>query len=185
MSTYYLTSQLPSLDAIGENTPLPITEERFFELSERFLGKKACDELRRLTLVPSRDGQDSDSPVVAAWNDGERKLRLALSKVRAERLRKHFDVGDIILPIELIKVANTAVESRDPLEAEKYLNAYRLGFLETIRPMDSFSEDFIYYYGLKLMLISRIKQFDTEKGSSAYRNIYNSVLNGDGLEVKQ
>ena len=185
MSTYYLTSQLPSLDAIGDSTPLPITEERFFELLERFLGKKALDEARRLTLVPSREGEESSSALISAWNDAERKLRLALFKARAEKLKKPFDAGDVILPIELTRVAFAATEMRDPLEAEKYLNAYRLEFLESLRPMDSFSEDFLFYYGLKLKLITRLRQFDTELGGSAYRNIYNSVLNGDGLEVKQ
>ena len=48
----------------------------------------------------------------------------------------------------------------------------------------SFSEDFVFYYGLKLKLISRLKQFDVEAGTSAYRNIYNSILGGDELEVK-
>ncbi len=29
MAEYYLISQLPSLDGISENTPIPITEEQF------------------------------------------------------------------------------------------------------------------------------------------------------------
>jgi len=185
MSEYYLMSQLPSLDAVGENTPLPITEERFLELTERFLGKKAWSEMSRLTLVPDRAGQESCSALIEAWNDGERMLRLALSKARADKLGKQFEIKDIILPIELIRVANTAVGMSDPLEAEKYLNDYRLSFLETIRPVDSFSEDHVFYYGLRLKLLWRIKRFDTELGSSAYRNIYSSILSGDGLEVKQ
>ena len=41
MAEYYLISQLPSLDGISENTPLPIDEERFFELCGQHLGKKA------------------------------------------------------------------------------------------------------------------------------------------------
>ena len=41
MAEYYFMSQLPSLDGIGEQVPLPITEERFLELCHRFLGKKA------------------------------------------------------------------------------------------------------------------------------------------------
>ena len=40
MAEYYLISQLPSLDAIGDHSPLPITEERFHELCNRFLKKK-------------------------------------------------------------------------------------------------------------------------------------------------
>ena len=49
--------------------------------------------------------------------------------------------------------------------------------------MDSFSEDYIFYYGLKLKLISHIKQFDSNVGEMAYKNIYNSIMNGDRLEA--
>ena len=49
MAEYYLISQLPSLDGIGENTQLTITEERFLELCHRFLGEKASNELENLT----------------------------------------------------------------------------------------------------------------------------------------
>jgi hypothetical protein len=49
--------------------------------------------------------------------------------------------------------------------------------------MDSFSEDFVFYYGLKLKLISRIRQFDSESGETAYKNIYSSIMSGERLEV--
>ena len=49
MAEYYLISQLPSLDGIGENTPIPITEERFLELCSRLLGKKAQNKIKKLT----------------------------------------------------------------------------------------------------------------------------------------
>ena len=48
--------------------------------------------------------------------------------------------------------------------------------------MDSFSEDFVFYYWLKLKLLSRMRQFDKVSGEKAYKNIYNSILNGDRLE---
>ena len=60
---------------------------------------------------------------------------------------------------------------------------YRLGFLETIRPIDNFSEDYIFYYGLKLKLISRLRQFDVHLGKATYKNIYDSILNGNKLEA--
>ena len=46
MAEYYLISQLPSLDGLGENTPIPVTENQFFELCSRFLGKRALAELK-------------------------------------------------------------------------------------------------------------------------------------------
>lgn len=183
MSMYYLMSQLPSLDGIGENAVPPITEERFVELCHRFLGKKPQRNLDRLTLAPPRDFEKTTSALLNAWNAGERDLRLALGMVRAEQMKKPFDTGDTSFPVGLLQTARTAAEMENPLEAEKFLNHYRLEFLETLRPMDMFSEDSVFYYGLKLKLILRASRFDAQAGKAAYRNIYSSILNGDRLEV--
>ncbi len=183
MAEYYLISQLPSLDGISENAPLPITEERFAELCNRFLGKKAQEKLKCLTLLPPKNGDSAGSALVDAWKESERALRFALGKVRAEKMKKPFDTEGGILPVEYIKTASTAIEMENPMEAEKYLNRYRLEILETLRPMDGFSEEYIFYYGLRLKLILRIRRFDTEAGENAYRKIYSSILNGDRLEA--
>jgi len=183
MAEYYLISQLPSLDGISENTPLPITEEGFLELCAGSLNKKAMNELSKLSLLPSREQEKSSSELIDAWNQGERSLRLALGVARAEKMKKEFDIGENILSPEILSLAASAVESKTPLEAENLLNSYRLGFLEALRPMDNFSDDFLFYYLLKLKLLSRMHQFSTELGKSAYKNIYNSILNGDRLEA--
>ena len=183
MAEYYLISQLPSLDGISEATPVPITEERFLDLCGRFLGEKALGNMAKLTLAPSRALEELASPLVDAWNQGERDLRLALAKVRAEKLSKPFDMQNKTLPAELQKVAGAAVELESPMEAEKFLSDYRLSFLESLRPTDPFCEDFVYYYGLKLKLLLRSRQFDARLGEAEYRNIYNSIMNGDRLEA--
>ena len=183
MAEYYLISQLPSLDGINENSPLPITEERFTELCSRFLGKKSKEAMENLTLSPSRDSESSGYPLIDAWNESERNLRFALGKVRAEKMKKTFDTQNRILPVEYIKAVSTAIEIENPMEAEKYLNRFRLEILELLRPMDGFSDDFIFYYGLKLKLLLRIRLFDKGAGEEAYKNIYNSILNGDRLEA--
>ena len=183
MAEYYLISQLPSLDGISEAAPLPITEERFLELCGRFLGKKAAAELENLTLTPSLIAEKTGSSLIEAWNDGERDLRLALGKLRAEKMSKAFPQGNKNFPPELLRAAAAAVEMEGPLEAECFLSHYRLSFLETLRPMDNFSEDFVYYYCLKLKLLQRARQFDTQLGETAYRNTYNSIMSGDRLEA--
>ena len=185
MAEYYLISQLPSLDGISEGTPLSITSERFAELCERFLSKKALSEFKKLTLAPSKCPEKSSSPLVEGWNEGERNLRIALAKLRADKMNKHFDAETQSFPAGLLQAAHTAVEIESPMEAEKFLNKYRLDFLETLRPMDSFSEEFVFYYGLKLMLIERIRKFDSESGETAYRNIYDSIMNRDRSEAIQ
>ena len=185
MAEYYLISQLPSLDGISENTPLPITEERFNELCNRLLGKRARENMKKLTLSPAKNVESSGSVFIDAWNESERNLRFALGKVRAEKMKKTFDTENKIFPVEYVKAASVATEIENPMEAEKYLSSYRLEILETLRPMDSFSEDYVFYYGLKLKLLLRIRQFDTKSGEKAYKNIYDSILNGDRLEAKQ
>ena len=84
-----------------------------------------------------------------------------------------------------MQAARTAVDAETPMDAEKILNRYRLDFLETLRPADSFSQEFVFYYGLKLKLILRIRQFDTASGEAAYRSIYDSIINSDRSEVAQ
>ncbi len=183
MAEYYLISQLPSLDGINENTPLPITSERFSELCGRFLSKKAQAELKKLTLAPPKNPEKSTSSLVEKWNDGERSLRIALAEVRAAKMNKHFDAENKSFSPALLQAVRTAVEIENPMEAEKFLNKYRLDFLEALRPTDSFSEEFVFYYGLKLKLIERIRKFDSESGECAYRNIYDSIMNGNRSEV--
>ncbi len=185
MAEYYLISQLPSLDGLNENTPLPITEERFWDICQSLLGKKAKSDFEKLTLMPPRSSEKTNSPLINAWNEGEQSLRLALGKVRSEKLKKPFDTGDAALSAPLVQTARTAVEMESPLEAERFLNTYRLDFLESLRPMDTFSEDYVFYYGLKLKLLLRMRQFNLNSGESAYKNIYSSILNGDRQEVTQ
>ena len=76
------------------------------------------------------------------------------------------------------------MDAENPLEAEMLLFNHRINFLESLRPMDNFSEDFVFYYGLKLKLIMRKREFDTKSGQGAYRNIYDFIINGDRLEAK-
>lgn len=185
MAQYYFVSQLPSLDGLGENAPAPISEERFKELCGRFLSGKTQQAVEKLTLSPSRILESSGFPLIDAWNESERTLRFALGKVRAEKMKKPFDTENKALPAEYIKAAGVATELENPMEAEEYLNRFRLEILESLRPTDSFSEDYIFYYGLKLKLLLRTRQFDTAAGEAAYKKIYNSILNGDKLEAEQ
>ncbi len=176
MSEYYLVSQLPSLDGIGENTALPITVEYFEELCERFLGKRAWEEMKQITLIPPREAVSTGSVFVDSWLSAERELRLCLAKARAERMKKSFDVGNHQLSAEYLRVATEAAGCKNPMEAEKLLCDFRLEILETMRPTDSFSKEYIFYYAIKLRLLTRIRGFDRNAGETAYKNYYSSVL---------
>jgi hypothetical protein len=188
MAEYYLISQLPSLDGISENMMPPISEEKFLELCQESLGKNTFDELKKLKLTPARQYEKSKSGLISDWNEGERNLRLVLGKARADKMNKNFDSEGLenkSYPAGLVQAVRTATEMENPMEAEKFLNNYRLEFLESLRPIDNFSEDFLFYYWLKLKLILRIRKFDPESGREAYKNIYGSIMNGDRLEAIQ
>ena len=118
MAEYYLISQLPSLDGVSENVPLPIAEERFNELCERFLGKKSQEAIKKISLSPPKNAERLGSSLIDAWNECEINLRFALGKVRAEKMNKVFDTENRILPVEYIKAAKTAIEKENPMEAE-------------------------------------------------------------------
>ena len=185
MAEYYLISQLPSLDGISENMPIPIDEKQFLELCSRFLNKKALNELNKTTLIPSKAHEKSSSDLIEKWNDGERNLRFALAKLRADKMNKNFNGIPQSFPIDILQVARNAMEFESPMEAEKFLNNWRLEFLETLRPMDSFSEEFVFYYALKLKLIERIRKFDIQSGEAAYRKIYDSIMSENKTEAIQ
>ncbi len=176
MNQYYLMAQLPSLDAVTETSPLPITEEYFEELCERFLGKKTLRAICAMAPVPPREKTATGSALLDAFQDGERQLRLALGCIRAERMGKSFDADIRTIPEPLLACAREAAEATDPMEAERYLCRYRLELLESLRPADMFSEAAVVYYGLKLKLLLRMRRFDTERGQTAYETIYQSIL---------
>ncbi len=67
-----------------------------------------------------------------------------------------------------------------PLAAEQFLFDYRMKVLDDLRPLDGFSIDAIYEYGIRLLLVSRMKKFDTENGRNSYHRIYDTIL-GESL----
>ncbi len=183
MAEYYLISQLPSLDSCTVGMPPPISEEGFFELCKASLNERVLSVLESLTLTPARTAEPSGSRLVDKFNDGERKLRLALGKARAELMGKVFDTGDAEILPSVMQTAMAEAQRTSPMEAELALCSYRLALLEQIRPIDGFCEEYLYYFGLKLKLLWRICRFERELGEREYKKIYSSVLNGEELEA--
>ena len=109
MAEYYLISQLPSLDGISENMPLPITEQDFLKMCATSLKKKSYDELLKLSLTPPRQSEKTSFSLAEAWNKGERSLRLALAVERAEKMKKEFDVEKQAFSPEILSAATLSL----------------------------------------------------------------------------
>lgn len=173
---YYLLSQLPEFSVSDDKTVLPITYEYYYDLCSRFLNKNEMETLKSLSLEPSLEHSKTGSDFVDNWNYKERSLRLALAQIRALRMKKKFSVGTESIAPDAVLAARTASGMDSPLSAERYLNQYRLNVIESLRPLDGFSVDAVYRYGLRLQLASRMKRFDEAAGMTSYKKIYARIL---------
>ena len=173
---YFLVSQLPSLGNIGEKSSMPITESSFIELCSRYMTESEKKVLSTLSLVPPRTDVKTGSVFLDAWYQKERDLRLALAQIRAQKLKKDAFMLPGSCTADIQQAARTAVGMDSPLSAEQYLYEYRVKLLDEMNPIDGFSTDAVYAYGIRLMLVSRMKKFDGEKGVASYHQIYDSIL---------
>ena len=171
---YYLVSQLP--DISSEKSTLPITEKYYRDLCSRFMTGSSLEILNNLSLEPSKFPEKTGSSFLDAWYEHERALRFALAQVRAQKLKKDLGPVPVSITQDIIQAARTAVGMDSPLAAEQFLYEYRLSVLNNLQPLDNFSEDYVFAYGLRLMLTARMKVFDKEKGSDSYHKIYDTIL---------
>lgn len=179
MAYYYLVSQLPNISAGESKTALPLDGERFMELASRFITDDEKAVLARLSLVPPMNLESTGSDFLDVWYEKERNLRCAIAQIRAQKMHK----DSVPLPAgctaDIISAARTAVGMDSPLSAEQFLFEYRLRLLDDLRPMDVFSIDAVYAYGLRLLLIERMRKFEVENGKISYHKIYDTILDGD------
>ena len=77
---------------------------------------------------------------------------------------------------EVVQAARTATGMDSPLSAEQFLNEYRLQVLDKISPLDYFTVDGVFSYGLRLMLTERMKKFNRDEGLASYHKIYDDIL---------
>jgi hypothetical protein len=173
---YYLVAQLPEFTVSDDKSALPITYEYYYDLCSRFLSKGDMKILDGLSLEPPLECSKTGSKLVDSWNYKERSLRLALAQIRALRMKKKFSAGNESVAPDAVQAARTASGMDSPLAAEQFLNQYRLGVIESMRPTDGFSTDAIFSYGLRLKLAARMKKFNAAKGMESYKKIYSKIL---------
>lgn len=179
-SQYYLVSQLPEFTVSDDRSPLPISYEYYRDLCARFLDGRSLRTLEKLSLEPPmEDSRPTGSRFVDSWNHRERSLRLALAQIRALRMKKKFSAGNVSIAPDAVQAARTASGMDSPLAAEQFLNQYRLSVIDSMRPLDGFSVDAVFSYGLRLQLAVRMKKFNAEKGMVSYHKIYDSILNAE------
>ena len=179
MAYYYLVSQLPNISGAEGKSALPLNEASFKELCCRFLSEEEKITLNGLSLVPPKEFSSTGSVFLDTWYEKERNLRYALAQIRAQKMKKDASVLPPGVTADIVQAARTAVGMDSPLSAEQFLFDYRIRLLDELRPLDSFSVDAVYAYGIKLLLVERMKKFDVEIGKTSYHKIYDNILDGD------
>lgn len=176
MDLYYLVSQLPNISFSEGKSSLPLNGKQFIELCTRFVSEEQKKVIENLSLIPPKESVSTKSAFLDEWYEKEKCLRYALAQIRSQKLKKDAVPLPSGCTADILQAARTAVGMDSPLSAEQFLFEYRLKLIDQLRPMDSFSIDAVYSYGIRLLLIERMKKFDVENGKSSYHIIYDSIL---------
>ena len=179
MAYYYLVSQLPNISTGESKANLPMNTVQFSEVASRFITPKEKTVLERLSLVPPLELGSTGSKFLDVWYEKERNLRCALAQIRAQKMKKDSFPLPAGCTADIISAARTAVGMDSPLSAEQFLYEYRLRLLDDLRPLDAFSIDAVYAYGLRLMLVERMRKFEVENGKTSYHEIYDTILSNE------
>ncbi|AGT43999.1 DUF2764 family protein [Treponema pedis] len=177
-SYYYLTAQLPSIQASSQ---APMSFKAFKELALRFLTEKDAAILNKLSLEPPRSEEKTGSAFLDNWYGFERSLRLALEQARALKLKWESSISyeerlTLSGAFSPMQSARAAVAMQNPLEAENFLDNVRFQAADTVRGSDGFSSDAVFSYAIKLLLRERASKFDMERGREEYSHLYHEIL---------
>ena len=130
----------------------------------------------------------TSSAFLNRWREWERALRLNLARGRSQKLKR--DGGAVTntpeYPISATAAAKTALAIESPLEAEIFLDKARWDAIENLQGLNTFSENAMYAYLLKLLLLERKVAFNAEEGFTEYKGLYAAILEraGDAAGVE-
>lgn len=175
---YYLVSQLPDISACTATSSIPITQKYYRDLCARFLDKEDLATLDTLSIEAPKAIIKTGSTFLDKWYEYDRCLRFALAQVRAAKLKKDIGMLPVSCTQDIVQTARTAVNMDSPLSAEMFLYEKKLSVLNDLQPLDYFSADYVFSYGVRLMLLERMKKFDKARGQDSYKEIYSSILQG-------
>jgi hypothetical protein len=121
--------------------------------------------------------QSTGSDFIDRFLARERTLVMNLASLRAGRLKRPSPEDPPHDAPGAEAAAKEAFEMHDPLEAEISMDKSRWNSLDAMVGVDTFKVNTIFAYLLKLQLLERRQRFDAERGTAAYRKLYDEILN--------
>lgn len=175
MRQYYFTAA--SLPLLSLDAKPGITVDSFLSTCKLHLTVSDYTILVNSSIkVPESEGSLAGIAKVC-W-DWEKSLRNELAKLRAAKMNissdEYIRIGETIF--DTYRIAAEAIKIESPLEAEGFLNAARLEFLDSVSVGHYFDLTFLVIYYLKLQIFDRVSSFDIDSGYKKYREIYTNIL---------
>jgi hypothetical protein len=159
----------------------------FVDLCRTKLSSQDIPPLDFCTLEPSLTDTDKtnvNSPFIESFHDWEKALRLNLARFRKERLKQQgTSIEAPEYPVSAVSAAKTAVGIDSPLDAELFLGEARWNEIENLQGISYFSENVIYAYLLKLLLLERRALFKAEDGFQEYKTLYSAILEAGNIGI--
>ena len=174
---YYFVATFPSI-SYGDKPP--VSSEEFREQCRSLLHPEDAALLPYCYYDPKlavETVQPTGSDFIDLLMLRERVLVLNLAFIRAAKLKRPSPEDP---PHDVPRAearGKTAFEMDDPLEATIYIDEGRWGALDDMVGLDLFGVNNVFAYLMKLQLLERRQRFEVEKGSAAYRELYDTILN--------
>jgi len=158
-----------------------MSSAEFRELARDKMSSAEASVLDYCTLDPGFSAPPTHSAFINRWREWEKALRLNLGKSRAQKLKRSEvstrDAADAPEhPADAVTAAKNALALESPLDAEIFLDKARWDAIETFQGINTFSEDAMYAYLLKLLLMERRTAFKHEEGITEYQALYAAIL---------
>ena len=153
-----------------------MSSAEFRELARGKMSSAEAAVLDYCTLDPGFSAPPTHSAFINRWREWERTLRLNLGKSRAQKLKRSEAADAPEHPAAAVTAAKNALALESPLDAEILLDKARWDAIEEFQGINTFSEDAIYAYLLKLLLMERRTAFKNEEGFTEYKALYAAIL---------
>ncbi len=165
MAYYYLISSLPMLKSDGD---MPFSYEQFLSVCHDSLGEDKYRMLAELSL------SSSEGPLVSEWAKFYGALTDELTYQRNIRLGRKAKAPEQ-REEAVSKLVSSAMNNKNPLEAEEMLLALEFERLDELIGTHYFDDYALIGYALKLKLLERKKSFDKERGKNEFYRIIDNL----------
>ncbi len=165
MAYYYLISSLPMLKSDGD---MPLSYEQFLSACRDSVKDDKYQMLKELSL------SSSEGPLLSEWAKFYGVLTDELTYQRNIRLGRGAKAPEQ-KDESVSKLIASALNNKNPLEAEKMLLGLEFERLDELIGTHYFDDYALLGYALKLKLLERRKIFDKERGKNELHRIVGNL----------